>query len=280
MTRIDLILTGSERHGSRRVPHYSGFPIPDDIKTLIRERQRSRPLSLDVLEAIPLVLPVDYSNQVVAGQVMDLTPSLLRKVEEFGLGIAHRPHLAGRVIETFREAKKALEVVSDEEQVRFSCEKGVEDGSLEFKESFKRNKGTGKNDKVLSDRVFQVIVGMINTNGGLLLIGIHDETKEPTDLFEKEVLGAGKPKDSIGKCKDKFLNAFGNQFGACIGAEWHRSYSAAFVDYKGKPVFKVEVEKRPEGKFAYFEKKDPYIRTPTGSTEKPTHREWVDLTET
>ncbi len=55
-------------------------------------------------------------------------------------------------------------------------EKGESD-LLEFKETFRYNVKTNTKDKTLKDEVSKAVCGMLNSKGGIVLIGVADDKK-------------------------------------------------------------------------------------------------------
>jgi len=56
--------------------------------------------------------------------------------------------------------------------------KAREDNTLEYKQTFSYNVKTGTKDPAMRHAVLKEVAGFLNTEGGRLIIGIHDKTKE------------------------------------------------------------------------------------------------------
>lgn len=164
----------------------------------------------------------------------------------------------------------AIEPMTQEERIRKWCQQD-ESLTLEFKESYRVSSKDRSVDKQLQESALKEIVGMINSRGGTLLIGIHDKKKQPTELFEFEI-------NRVSKNRDTFLNQLGSDIERRIGKAWVRFYNAQLVDYMHKPVLIVEVQRHPRGEFAYLDE-NPYVRQSEARTIKLDPKAWLDYTK-
>jgi hypothetical protein len=112
-----------------------------------------------------------------------------------------------------------------------------ESPNLEFKSTLRTNLKTGKAGKEIELAWLKSVVGFLNTDGGVLLIGVNDEGEVvgiAADQFENE---------------DKCLLHFKNLINQHIGAEFSKYLHAEIRSVAGKTVVAVVCEKAREPAF-------------------------------
>lgn len=124
---------------------------------------------------------------------------------------------------------------------------------LEFKSSLRWDYRKGTVNKDLEDVVAKIIVGFLNTKGGILLIGITDD---------KAVLGIEKDIETLPKkSKDSFLRHFTQILNEKIGINYARFIKVSLIKHQKKNICLVDVS--PSLEPAYLKKNDNdefYIR--------------------
>ena len=119
-----------------------------------------------------------------------------------------------------------------------------ENSQLEFKSSLRWNFRTKRHDRNIELAWLKAIVAFLNSDGGILLIGVQDDGSIlgiEADNFPNE---------------DKCLLHFSNLVRDYIGLEFSRFITNSFVLVDGKKVLKVECEKSK--KPAFFKKDKRY----------------------
>ena len=112
-----------------------------------------------------------------------------------------------------------------------------ESPNLEFKSTLRTNLKTGKTGKEIELAWLKSVVGFLNTDGGILLIGVNDEGEVigiAADQFEND---------------DKCLLHFKNLINQHIGAEFNKYLHAEIRPVSGKTVVAVVCEKAREPAF-------------------------------
>jgi len=132
-----------------------------------------------------------------------------------------------------------------------------ESKSLEFKQTFDLCLREKTRQKYVEDSCLKTIVGFLNTDGGILLIGVEDSGMIPGIDHERSKCH----KDS----NDKYLLHVKNKISSRIGKPFFRYIDTLMVDVDGKTV--VEVLCKPSDEEVFLDEKDFYIRT-SPSTDK------------
>ena len=127
----------------------------------------------------------------------------------------------------------------DEEEVEEEVDlidliRGGESDSVEFKSTLRTNIRTGKRDKGMEAAVLKTLAGFLNTNGGVLFIGVSDEGTPgglEADCFPNE---------------DKMYLHLVNIVNRGMGKKAWMALHVNFDDYKGKRIIVVRCERSSE----------------------------------
>lgn len=137
-----------------------------------------------------------------------------------------------------------------------------EHDKLEFKASFRWDLNDKKVNRVLEKAVMKTVAAFMNTEGGVLVIGITD--KKTVHGLEYDYLSLPK------KNRDGFENHFNQVFGSAIGLI-HRPFTTlTFHRHKGKELCIVTV--KPNEKPVYVKvdgAEEFFIRTGNATTSLP-----------
>ncbi len=125
-----------------------------------------------------------------------------------------------------------------------------ESETLEFKSTMRKNLKTGKNGKEIEIAWLKGLVGFMNTNGGILLIGVDDDANIlgiEADEFENE---------------DKILLHFKNLLSQHIGLEYSNNINLIINQIEGKTILVIECERTDRPAFLYNKNSEEfYIRS-------------------
>ena len=117
---------------------------------------------------------------------------------------------------------------TDSPEEVFSLIKKGEDEKLEFKSTLRINLHTGEHDKKVENASLKTIAAFLNSEGGVLLIGVADD---------REILGIEK--DGF-ENNDKFNRHFTNLIKERIGNEYLPYMNFEMVQIENKNVLKAE----------------------------------------
>lgn len=132
-----------------------------------------------------------------------------------------------------------------------------ESKSLEFKQTFDWCLRQKTKQKYVEDSCLKTIVGFLNSDGGILLIGVEDSGMIPGIDDERSKFH----KDS----NDKYLLYLKDKIKNRIGTPFFRYIDIITVEVDGKTV--IEVVCKPSDEEVFLDEKEFYIRT-SPSTDK------------
>lgn len=126
---------------------------------------------------------------------------------------------------------------SDNVLLQQSMEKFIEMGEsniIEFKSTLRVDLKTGKPEKFIEHQVLKTIAAFLNTNGGVLLIGVQDD---------KNIIGLQADFDSFSKADklDEFKKHFDNLIANSIGNRYHRNLKIDFPVVDGLTICQVKI---------------------------------------
>jgi len=156
-----------------------------------------------------------------------------------------------------------------------------ETNEIEFKESFSVPSKKGADGKtvkqsVITYAVLQEICAFLNTNDGIILIGIIDGK----NTFSRKPEIKGIEFDNF-KSRDnytqKILNTIRTSFGATVASLLNITYES----FDDKTICRIECQKSSLPVYCKFKGKDekPFVRYGSSSAE-PTQKEWADHLKT
>ena len=130
-----------------------------------------------------------------------------------------------------------------------------ESKTLEFKETFRYNTQTLRKDRGLKFEVARAVYGMLNSDGGTLLIGVADDKSIMGLERDLELYGKGDEASRI----DKLRIDLNKHITDTIGIESKKFLSIEFIELEGKKVIKIDIEPSYDP-FFYSEEGNFYIR--------------------
>ncbi|WP_159342116.1 ATP-binding protein [Vreelandella aquamarina] len=141
-----------------------------------------------------------------------------------------------------------------------------ESATVEFKESFSLDVRKGTKEKYIELSALKTIVAFLNTNGGVLLVGVTDAGDIPGIRYEVE---------KFHKSVDAFLLHFKNQLKQRVGEQNYPYINHRLVDLGHANVLMVDC--KPASSPCYLDGKEFYVRTnpATDKLEGPKLVEYV-----
>jgi len=139
--------------------------------------------------------------------------------------------------------------------------KAHENDEVEFKRTFRWNHYTGKVEKVMHRNITRAISSFLNTDGGILIIGVDDDGK---------ILGVKKDivsynKNNVQKGKDLFLTDIGEKIRRNIGVSANFQCKAVFKSINSKEILIINIKKSEQ---PYFHLKNEfYVRSQNATTK-------------
>ena len=204
---------------------------------------------------IPVPELKDQKQIIKASKRLD---QLREHVEDLENGIALSPLSTNTVLEKVENMLEVIGELTEGEKINSLIRKG-ESATLEFKESLSLDVKQIQNNKSYKPKkedrmevaVFKTIVAFLNSEGGCLLIGVHDEGTINGLQQEIDINFKGK--------KDNFLLHFKNQLKSKIGEQFYDFIHHRIISIGNKDILVVNCLKSDIE--CFLEGKDFYIRT-------------------
>lgn len=182
--------------------------------------------------------------------------SLEVSVKSFKKELSLNPKSAEAVNDKLDDILLELEILSECDQLISLIRRG-ESKTLEFKETFVLNVRTKSRDEEIVKSSLKTIVAFLNTKGGILLVGVHDNGS---------VTGLNNEIDKFHKSSnDKFLLFFKDKMKAKIGEDFYPFVDYKLVNYEEKSVLKVIVEESVDP--CYYNGEEFFVRTNPATDE-------------
>lgn len=128
-------------------------------------------------------------------------------------------------------------------------EKG-ESNTLEFKESFRYNIETKHKDKSLKDEVSKAVCGMLNSQGGLVLIGVADDKTIKGIQRDLNLYGKGGKSTQL----DKLFIDLNKHITDSVGITSKKLLNINVVEIEVNQIIKIEVKLSIEPVFHFEER--------------------------
>jgi|GEM_PF-540699 len=190
---------------------------------------------IDALMYSKLYLP-DLQAQMKILKIKALTGELISQLSLFNHRLSTYPKNLAHLEEKLELIREAVKIANDSDYILELIRRG-ESKKLEFKSTLRMNLMTGKPDWNVEHAVLKTIVAYINTDGGILLVGVSNSG---------EVLGIEN--DNFLN-EDKFLLHLKQLIKQHIGLAYASLIEYALVPVNGKKVLKIDCQKSDEAVF-------------------------------
>ncbi|WP_440947927.1 AlbA family DNA-binding domain-containing protein [Methanosarcina sp. T3] len=195
-----------------------------------------------------LYLP-DLQVQLEVLKIKDITRELISQLSVFECRLSTYPKSITHIRKNLELIREAVKLANDSDYILELIRRG-ESKKLEFKSTLRMNLITGKPDWNIEHAVLKTIVAYLNTDGGVLLVGVSNSG---------EVLGI---KNDGFPNEDKFLLHFKQLIKQHIGLNYAPMIEYALVPVNGKKILEIECIRSDEAVFLKPDKNDEefYIR--------------------
>lgn len=189
---------------------------------------------LELIKFFLKLLTNSLNESIYSFTMMNLTYVLIGAVIASTIGFLYmktRHSLIGKILKKIRKTNPEIfKKTNSIEEVVEEIKEG-ESEVQEFKSTLRTNLYTKEIDKKIEQGILKTIAAFLNTNGGILYIGITDEGK---------VLGIEK--DNF-ENPDKFHLHFTNLFKQKIGKKHLNHINSKTIQIKDRHIFRVECKK-------------------------------------
>ena len=201
---------------------------------------------------ITIPLP-EIQDQKVIASALNKTKNMNDRIQTLETNLLTNPINAHEADAELKDMISRLEMISDAEKILQLIEKrGRENTTVELKQTLRLDIKTNNSEKHILTSALKTIPAFMNTNGGILLIGVSDDG---------EVTGMDHEIEQFHKdSQDNFKLWFGKLLDRRIGKEFINKIEFELVLVKEKYVLKVECSAITEGNGCYLDGKDFYVR--------------------
>ncbi|MEN9342022.1 MAG: hypothetical protein RIQ54_278 [Candidatus Parcubacteria bacterium] len=215
-------------------------------------------------QVIPLVRPVlvSYSFGLLS-RIFRYGTILITSAESSKTVVLKEipaPHIVGAEIE--KQNRQEKESASHRFPVVASLEQLLQDREheqLEFKSSLRWDMKEQKINRGLEKIIMKTVAAFLNSNGGVLVIGVDDEKRIVGIAHDYQTL----PNQNI----DGFENHFNNIFRDAIGAEFRQWVRLQFLQNQGREVCLVKIAPAHQPVYMTFDGNEMFfIRTGNGTS--------------
>jgi len=201
----------------------------------------------DIESALVALPGIDDQESIVTTQ--SKLRSLKVAIDQFGSELSVNPISSKDILNQLDSMLDVIGRLTDADRVRSLIREG-ESKFVEYKETLSLDVRNQTKEKTIETSSLKTIAAFLNTEGGTLLIGIHDNGS---------VTGLNYEIEKFYKNLDKFLLHFKDLLKRSIGEEFY-----PFIDYRpvkvdGKTVLLVECKAGLSP--CYIDKLDFYVRT-------------------
>ena len=232
------------------------------LKTLILEGIIPHINKRDLLE-VYVSIPNYKEQEILIATAKELA-NLREKVDIFDKEIAFNPKSAQNIQDKLNNMLSALDELTEADKIRAIVRTG-ESKTLEFKQTLSVDVKNDKKEKNIEKMVLKTIVGFLNTEGGILLIGVSDD---------KNIIGIQKEIQKYHKNDDKFLLHFKNLIKESIGENFYPFINYRLVDIESCKILRIDC--KPSNKECFLEPKNEFYVRINPATEKLEGQKMVD----
>lgn len=175
--------------------------------------------------------------------------NLREKVDIFDKEIALNPKSAQSIQDKLDNILLALDELTEADKIRGIVRTG-ESKTIEFKQTFSLDVKTDKKEKYIEKVILKTLVAFLNTDGGILLVGVSDN---------KNIIGIQREIQKYYKNDDKFLLHFKNLIKSAIGESFYPLINYRLVDVEKYKILRIDCKSSNEP--CFFELKEFYVRT-------------------
>jgi len=205
-------------------------------------------LDLESVMHSKLYLP-DLQVQLEILKIKALTKELISQLSLFECRLSTYPKSIAHIRRKLELIRETVKLANDSDYILELIRRG-ESKKLEFKSTLRMNLITGKPDWNIEHSVLKTIVAYLNTDGGILLVGVSNSG---------EIMGV---KNDGFPNEDRFLLHFKQLIKQHIGLNYAPMIEYTLVPVSGKEILEIDCKKSDEAVFLKTDKNDEefYIR--------------------
>jgi hypothetical protein len=201
----------------------------------------------DILKTEIAIPPLNVQREIV-GSISKLN-FIKNKISQFEENLALNPISSQNELNQIDSILEAVGELANPDKIK-SLTRAGESKSVEFKQTFSLDVERQVKEPRIEDSAIKTIAAFLNSDGGTLLVGVHDSG---------EITGNEVEIEKFFKSTDKFLLHVKNRIKTRIGEQFYPFINQHLVSVEGKLVLMVECDPSPDEVFV--DEKDFYVRT-------------------
>ncbi|OWF65777.1 hypothetical protein B6A14_08400 [Polynucleobacter hirudinilacicola] len=201
----------------------------------------------DILKTEIAIPPLDVQREIVSS--ISKLNFIKNKISQFEENLALNPISSQNELNQIDSILEAVGELANPDKIKSLIRAG-ESKSVEFKQTFSLDVERQVKEPRIEDSAIKTIAAFLNSDGGTLLVGVHDSG---------EITGNEVEIDKFFKSTDKFLLHVKNRIKTRIGEQFYPFINQHLVSVEGKLVLMVECDPSPDEVFV--DEKDFYVRT-------------------
>lgn len=205
---------------------------------------------INISDAKNIVVPIPpLEEQKPIIEMSNELYRLTKKIDDFKRELSLNPRNVDVIKEKAIDLLEQLNLLSEGDMIMSLIRKG-ESKTLEFKQTLSLDIRKKTKEKYIEKAALKTLVGFLNTDGGMLLIGISDDG---------EVVGLEDEIVRYNNNLDKFLLYFKNLIKEQVGEEFYPDINYRIVTVNGKYILLIECNAASTP--CFLKQKDFYVRT-------------------
>ena len=205
-------------------------------------------LNKSEIKKLPLAIPKPEEQASIVN-TMALIARLKESLNQFDSELALNLKNANSIQPKLESMLSATDGLTEVEKIN-ALIRGGESKRLEFKATLSLDVETQTKEKYLETSVLKTITAFINSEGGVLLIGVSDEGI---------ITGLNQEIKKFDSTADNLLKRLKNLIKRYIGEPFYPFIDYRLIDVDGKKVLFVECQPSPELE-CYLDNRDFYVR--------------------
>ena len=235
-------------------PLYLTAYLESPIADLIHEHQLNEHtgtiprLSKSAIGEYTIVVPPMQKQMEIASSYAKLT-QIETAIKDIRAGLSLNPISDKASLNRIDQIHDIAGELTDSDRVLAAIRNG-EGQSVEFKQTLSLDIKKNTKETYISEEVIRTIAGFLNTEGGVLLVGIADNG---------DIIGLGDEISRFDKTDDKFMTRFRNLWTSSMEIFVNQLINAKLIDINSQKILLVDCASSNEPVFVRH--KDYYIRT-------------------
>lgn len=201
----------------------------------------------DILRAEIAIPPLEIQREIVTS--ISKLNYIKDKISQFEENLALNPISSQNELNQIDSILEAVGELANPDKIKSLIRAG-ESKLVEFKQTFSLDIERQLKEPRIEDSAIKTIAAFLNSDGGTLLVGVHDSG---------EITGNEVEIEKFFKSTDKFLLHVKNRIKTRIGEQFYPFINQHLVTVEGKLVLMVECDPSPDEVFV--DEKDFYVRT-------------------